>query len=224
MPDYSIFWTDRTLTRRMSALVGTQNGGGVSFFKWSPSPISLFPILTRTTSYVRNNFHKRSPLLFLIIYSLLMRNTQLDTWPYTFFTELHLNFYDTIILGDFNAHHPAWNSHILSRQCRQFSFQPSCFLPAGHPQRHWHAEHLTPPLFWLLLLSRYLAGSWSFSFHMWMAYSPKLRFRLLSSSTSLSHSPQFATLIAVPLLSTSERHIVDEFKKFITELNTLLYV
>jgi len=106
-----VFRADRTLTHRGPATAGNQNGEGVLTLINSDLSFQMVPLPTLYDPasdylYIKINFQKRSPLLFFNVYYPPIRNTQLDLAPFL------LNSPDTLILGDSNAHHPTWDSHI----------------------------------------------------------------------------------------------------------------
>jgi len=101
------------------------------------------------------------------IYFPTIRNTEFDTLPHTFSLELLLNSLDTFIqdpiLGDFNAHHSTWASHIpqtvqvthFSKESPPPSLTPSTGL---HVTLSHHSTGST-------ILSRYLTISFASFFH-----------------------------------------------------------
>ena len=57
-------------------------------------------------------FSNHSPLQFLNLYSPPIRSTPSDSCTRTFSPDILPNSPDTFFLGDFNAHHPTWDSLI----------------------------------------------------------------------------------------------------------------
>jgi len=114
---YSVFQANRTSLAGAQLLLETRTVG--EFSLWSLEPFlsngsSLHPLrLGLKLSLSQNQLSKAcSPLLFLNVYFPPIRNTQLGSRPRTFSPELIQNFPDNFILGNFNAHHHTWDSHI----------------------------------------------------------------------------------------------------------------
>jgi len=83
---YSVFLADRTLTRRSPATSGNQNGGGIltlinSDLSFQMVPLSILTLSDPASDHlcVKINFQKQSLLLFVNVYSIPIRNTQLDS-------------------------------------------------------------------------------------------------------------------------------------------------
>ena len=73
---------------------------------------SLLSALTWHYICVKFLFSNHSPLQFLNLYSPPIRSTPSDSRTRTFSPDILPNSPDTFILGDFNAHHPTWDSLI----------------------------------------------------------------------------------------------------------------
>ena len=89
----------------------------LSTLTW-PSLLFLSPLFLRRTPIAPNYicvkvlFSNHSPLQFLNVYSPSIRSTTTDSCTRTFSPDILPNSPDTFILGDFNAHHPTWDSFI----------------------------------------------------------------------------------------------------------------
>ena len=86
-------------------------------------------------------FSNHSPLQFLNLYFPPIRSTPSDSHTGTFSPDILPNSPDTFILGDFNAHHPTWDS----------------LIPLTHPEMTCFAGSL-PPV-WTPTLFHYSTGS-----------------------------------------------------------------
>ena len=120
IPGYSTLRTDRTFGKQGPVSSGGHNtGGGVltlSTLTW-PSLLFLSPLFlprtpTQATSVLKFFFSNHSPLQFLNLYSPPIRSTPSDSRTWTFSPDILPNSLDTFILGDFNVHHPTWDSLI----------------------------------------------------------------------------------------------------------------
>ena len=119
-PGYSTLRTDRTFGRQGPVSSGTHNtDGGVltlihSDLVFSPVSVSSLSSHDPYSDYtcVKVLLFKHSPLQFLNLYSPPIRSTPFDSRTRTFYPDILPNSPDTFILGDFNAHHPTWDSLI----------------------------------------------------------------------------------------------------------------
>jgi len=155
---------------------------------------------------------KRWERKFFNVYSLTIRNTQLDSRPCTFVPELLPNSFWQLYSRWFQCPSPHLGHTHLSRQCWQFPIQLDLILPARHPQRPRHS-HAAPPLLWLLLLSRYPTSSVSFSSHMRMAHPPRSGIRSPSIDINLQLAPIRHTNTRAPAFNFKKAHW-DEFETF----------
>ena len=87
----------------------------LSTLTW-PSLLFLSPLYSQDpySDYicVKVLFSNHSPLQFLNLYSPPIRSTPSDSRTRTFSPDILPNSPDTFIFGDFNAHHPSWDSLI----------------------------------------------------------------------------------------------------------------
>ena len=120
IPGYYTLRTDRTFGRQGPVSFDTHNtGGGVltlihSDLAFSPVSVSSLSSQDPYSDYtcVKVLLSNHSPLQFLNLYSPPIRNTPSDSRTRTFYPDILPNSPDTFILGDFNAHHPTWDSLI----------------------------------------------------------------------------------------------------------------
>ena len=118
IPGYSTLRTDRTFARQDPVSFGGHNtGGGVltlihSDLTISPVSVSSLSFQDPNSDYIYAKilFSNHSPLQFLNLYSPHIRSTPSDSRTRTFSPDILPNSSDTFILGDFNAHHPTWDS------------------------------------------------------------------------------------------------------------------
>ena len=121
IPGYSTPRTDRTFARQGPVFSGGHNtGGGVltlihSDQAFSPGSVSSLSSKDPYSDYICAIvlFSNHSPLQFFNFYSPPIRSTPSDSRTRTFFPVILPNSPDTFILGDFNAHHPTWDSLIF---------------------------------------------------------------------------------------------------------------
>ena len=120
VPGYSTVRTDWTFARQGPVSSrGHNTGGGVLTLIHSDlafSPVSVSSLSSQDPYLdcicVKVLFSNHSPLQFLNLYSPPIRSTPFDSRTRTFSPDNLLNSPDTFILGDFNAHHPTWDSLI----------------------------------------------------------------------------------------------------------------
>ena len=117
IPGYYTLHTDRTFGRQGPVSFGTHNTGvGVltlihSDLAFSSVSVSSLSSQDPYSDYtcVKVLLSDHSPLQFLNLYSLPIRNTPSDSRTRAFYPDIIPNSPDTFILGDFNAHHPTWD-------------------------------------------------------------------------------------------------------------------
>ena len=120
IPGYSTLHTDRTFGRQGPVFsAGHNTGGGVLTLIHSDqtfSPVSVFSLSSKNphSDYIcaKVLFSNHSHLQFLNLYSHPIRSTPSDSRTKTFSPDIFPNSPDTFILGNFNAHHPIWDSLI----------------------------------------------------------------------------------------------------------------
>ena len=86
----------------------------LSTLTFSPVSVSSLSFQNPYSEYicVKVLFSNHSPLQFLYLYSPPIRSTPSYSCTRTFSPDILPNSPDTFILGDFNAHHPTWDSLI----------------------------------------------------------------------------------------------------------------
>ena len=117
IPSYYTLRTDRTFGRQGPVSSGTHNtGGGVLTLIHSDLAFSLVFVSSLSSQDPYSDYicvqvllSNHSPLQFLNLYPPPIRNTPSDSRTRTFYPDILSNSPDTIILGDFNAHHPTWD-------------------------------------------------------------------------------------------------------------------
>ena len=121
IPGYSTPRTNRTFARQGPVFSGGHNNGGGgltlihSDLAFSPGSVSSLSSKDPYSDYICAIvlFSNHSPLQFLNFYSPPIRSTPSHSRTRTFFPVILPNSPDTFILGDFNAHHPTWDSLIF---------------------------------------------------------------------------------------------------------------
>ena len=119
IPGYSTLRTDWTFARQGAVSSGGQNtGGGVLTLVYSDMAFSSVFVFSLSSQDLYSDyicvkvFSNHSSLQFLNLYSSPIRNTPSGSSSWTISPDILPKSPDTFILGDFNAHHPSWDSFI----------------------------------------------------------------------------------------------------------------
>ena len=165
IPGYSTLRTDRTFARQGPVSSGTHNtGGGVltlihSDLAFSPVSVSYLSSQDPYSDYIcaKVLLSNHSPLQFLNLYSPPIRSTPSDSHTRTFSPDILPNSPDTFILGDFNAHHPTWDTLIFPDPPGNDLFR--WITSSGQEILNDPASHAPPSFHWKSLIPRYFVSS-----------------------------------------------------------------